>query len=52
MRTLFLRMVIAWMQYDLVLEKARLAHTKHCIAADEAQLEYWRRELMMLEVVR
>ena len=49
MRAIFLRLVIRFMTNNLVRERTRLAHLRHCIAEDEARLEAYRRELMQLD---
>lgn len=46
MNQLFIRWIIAWMRYDIALEKKRLQHVKECLAQDEARLHYWQMKLM------
>lgn len=49
MRAIFLRMIIRFMQNNLIRENSRLAHIRATIAEDEALLERYKRELMILE---
>ena len=46
---LFLRMVAWWVEYDIAMNRDRLAYLQEQIAFDEARLNYWQIKIMELE---